>query len=102
MKSDVMDEHLRSYLALASPGRAATRTVVVARQDFQLQFTNFYLRQNLAGYLVVGVSRRSVIEAGLQSALQMTVLFAGVVLVLLLIGYLLAIRLTRPIEAVAI
>jgi diguanylate cyclase (GGDEF)-like protein len=99
MKSDVMDEHLRSYLALASPGRAATRTVVVARQDFQLQFTNFYLRQNLAGYLVVGVSRRSVIEAGLQSALQMTVLFAGVVLVLLLIGYLLAIRLTRPIEA---
>src|SRR5947208_11869396 len=45
------------------------------------------------------MSRRSVFEAGLQSAFQMTVLFAGVVLILLLIGYLLALRLTRPIEA---
>src|SRR6202030_4861221 len=55
--------------------------------------------QHVAGYLAVAVSRKSVIQAGLQSAIQMTALFAGVVLVLLLIGYLLALRLTRPIEA---
>src|SRR5205807_594563 len=41
----------------------------------------------------------SVMQAGMQSAIQMTALFAGVVLILLLIGYLLALRLTRPIEA---
>src|SRR5947208_9587133 len=45
------------------------------------------------------LERRSVVKAGLPSAFQMTVLFAGVVLILLLIGYLLALRLTRPIEA---
>src|SRR3989441_5689937 len=38
-------------------------------------------------------------QAGTQSAIQMTTLFAGGVLVLLLIGYLLALRLTRPIKA---
>jgi len=95
----VIDEHLRSYLALASPGRAATRSLTVGGQEYEFQFTNFYLRQHAEGYLAVAISRRSVIEAGLQSAGQMTVLFAGVVLVLLLIGYLLAMRLTRPIEA---
>ena len=93
------DERLRSYLALASPGRAVTRGVNVHGQDYELQFTNFYLRQHPEGYLAVALSRRGVVEAGLHSALQMTVLFAGVVLVLLLIGYLLALRLTRPIEA---
>jgi nitrate/nitrite-specific signal transduction histidine kinase len=71
----------------------------VSGQDYEFQFTNFYLRQQVAGYLAVAVSRKSVIQAGLQSAIQMTALFAGVVLVLLLIGYLLALRLTRPIEA---
>src|SRR5437588_2397655 len=96
---DLIDEHLRSYLALASPGRAATRSLTISGQDYEFQFTNFYLRQHIEGYLAVGLSRRSVIDAGLQSALQMTVLFAGVVLVLLLVGYLLALRLTRPIEA---
>jgi diguanylate cyclase (GGDEF)-like protein len=99
LNSDLLDEHLRSYLSLASPGRAATRSATIAGQDFEFQFTNFYLRQQPEGYLAVALSRKSVIEAGLQSALQMTVLFAGVVLVLLLIGYLLALRLTRPIEA---
>src|SRR5438105_9501197 len=96
---DLIAEHLRSYLALASPGRAATRSLTISGQDYEFQFTNFYLRQHIEGYLAVGLSRRSVIDAGLHSALQMTVLFAGVVLVLLLIGYLLALRLTRPIEA---
>jgi diguanylate cyclase (GGDEF)-like protein len=99
MPSGVMDEHLRAYLALASPGRAATKTVVISHQDYTLQFTNFYLRQRPAGYLAVGLSRRIVIEAALHSALQMTALFAGVALALVLIGYLLATRLTRPIEA---
>src|SRR3989442_6689843 len=99
LHGDLIDEHLRSYLALASPGRAATRSLTISAQDYEFQFTNFYLRQHIEGYLAVGVSRRSVIDAGLQSALQMTVLFAGVVLVLLLVGYLLALRLTRPIEA---
>ena len=97
--SDLIDEHLRSYLALASPGRAAIRSIGVGGQEYEFQFTNFYLRQSPQGYLAVAVSRRSVIDAGRQSALQMTVLFTGVVLVLLLIGYLLALRLTRPIEA---
>ncbi|HEX9096709.1 MAG TPA: diguanylate cyclase [Candidatus Dormibacteraeota bacterium] len=99
IKGDLIDQTLRSYLALASPGRAATRSLTVSGQDYEFQFTNFYLRQQSAGYLAVAVSRKSVIEAGLQSAIQMTTLFAGVVLVLLLIGYLLALRLTRPIEA---
>jgi diguanylate cyclase (GGDEF)-like protein len=97
--SGLIDERLRSYLSLASPGRAATRSLTIGGQDFEFQFTNFYLRQKVEGYVAVAVSRKSVIEAGLQSALQMTVLFAGVVLVLLLVGYLLALRLTRPIEA---
>src|ERR1700687_55759 len=96
---NLVDDRLRSYLALASPGRAVSRGVNVRGQDYQFQFTNFYLRQRPEGYLAVALSRRGVIEAGLQSALQMTVLFAGVVLVLLLVGYLLALRLTRPIEA---
>ena len=99
VKGDLLDEHLRSYLALASPGRAATRSMTIAGQEYEFQFTNFYLRQHVEGYLAVALSRRSVVEAGLQSAFQMTVLFAGVVLILLLIGYLLALRLTRPIEA---
>jgi diguanylate cyclase (GGDEF)-like protein len=99
VKGDLLDEHLRSYLALASPGRAATRSLTIAGQEYEFQFTNFYLRQHVEGYLAVALSRRSVVDAGLQSAFQMTVLFAGVVLILLLIGYLLALRLTRPIEA---
>src|SRR5438094_426623 len=99
VKGDLLDERLRSYLALASPGRAATRSLTVAGQEYEFQFTNFYLRQHVEGYLAVALSRRSVVDAGLQSAFQMTVLFAGVVLILLLIGYLLALRLTRPIEA---
>ncbi|HEY4871967.1 MAG TPA: HAMP domain-containing protein, partial [Candidatus Dormibacteraeota bacterium] len=96
---NLVDDKLRSYLALASPGRAVKRGISVKGQDYEFQFTNFYLRQRPEGYLAVALSRRGVIEAGLQSALQMTALFAGVVLVLLLIGYLLALRLTRPIEA---
>jgi diguanylate cyclase (GGDEF)-like protein len=98
IKGDLIDEHLRSYLALASPGRAATRSLSISGQEYEFQFTNFYLRQEAAGYLAVAVNRQSVIQAGVQSAIQMTALFAGVVLVLLLIGYLLALRLTRPIE----
>ena len=99
IRGDLIDEHLRSYLALASPGRAATRSLSVGAQEYEFQFTNFYLRQEVAGYLAVAVSRKSIIQAGLQSAIQMTALFSGVVLILLLIGYLLALRLTRPIEA---
>src|SRR5947209_7247924 len=99
VNGDLIDEHLRSYLALASPGRAATRTLTIGNQAYEFQFTNFYLRQHLEGYLAVALSRKSVIDAGVQSAIQMTALFAGVVLILLLIGYLLALRLTRPIEA---
>jgi diguanylate cyclase (GGDEF)-like protein len=99
ISGNLTDDRLRSYLALASPGRALTRAVKIRGEDYQLQFTNFYLRQHPEGYLAVALSRRGVIDAGLHSALQMTVLFTGVVLVLLLIGYLLALRLTRPIEA---
>ena len=99
LPSGLTDDHLRSYLALASPGRAATRTVTVNGQAFEFQFTNFYLRQHVEGFLAVALSRKGVIDAGVQSAIQMTALFAGVVLILLLIGYLLALRLTRPIEA---
>jgi diguanylate cyclase (GGDEF)-like protein len=96
---NLADDRLRSYLALASPGRAVTKAISVGGQDYQFQFTNFYLRQHPEGYLAVALSRRGVIDAGFHSAVQMTVLFAGVVLVLLLVGYLLALRLTRPIEA---
>lgn len=99
LPSGLIDDHLRSYLALASPGRAATRTLTVNGQAFEFQFTNFYLRQHIEGFLAVALSRKGVIDAGVQSAIQMTALFAGVVLILLLIGYLLALRLTRPIEA---
>ena len=99
ISASLTDDRLRAYLALASPGRAVTRAVRVGSEDYQFQFTNFYLRQHPEGYLAVALTRRGVMEAGLHSALQMTVLFAGVVLVLLLIGYLLALRLTRPIEA---
>src|SRR5439155_13079196 len=70
-----------------------------AVKEYAFEFTNFDLRQRVKGSLDVALSRRSVMEAGIQSAFQMTVLFAGVVLILLLIGYLLALRLTRPIEA---
>ncbi len=99
VSGNLIDDRVRSYLALASPGRAVTRALKVRGEDYQFQFTNFYLRQHPEGYLAVALSRRGVVDAGLHSALQMTVLFAGVVLVLLLIGYLLALRLTRPIEA---
>jgi diguanylate cyclase (GGDEF)-like protein len=99
VSGSLTDDRLRSYLALASPGRAVSRALPIRGEDYQFQFTNFYLRQHPEGYLAVALSRRGVIEAGMHSALQMTVLFAGVVLVLLLIGYLLALRLTRPIEA---
>jgi diguanylate cyclase (GGDEF)-like protein len=99
LKDSPMDESLRSYLALASPGRAATRSLTVGQEQYEFQFTNFYLRQQADGYLAVALSRKSVVDAGVQSAIQMTTLFAGVVLVLLLIGYLLALRLTRPLEA---
>src|SRR2546421_1994744 len=99
---DLIDEHLRSYLALASPGRAATRSLTISGQDYEFQFTNFYLRQHIEGYLAVALSRKGVIDAGVQSAIQMTALFAGVVLILLLVGYLLALRLTRPIEALLV
>jgi hypothetical protein len=67
IKGDLIDEHLRSYLALASPGRAASRSLAVGSQEYEFQFTNFYLRQKVAGYLAVAVSRKSVIEAGVQS-----------------------------------
>jgi diguanylate cyclase (GGDEF)-like protein len=98
-KGSLLDEHLRSYLSLASPGRAATRSLTLGNQEYEFQFTNFYLRQQPDGFLAVALSRKSVVDAGVQSAIQMTVLFASVVLLLLLIGYLLALRLTRPIEA---
>ena len=94
----ILDEHARAYLDLASPGRALHRTVSVSGQAYEVQFTNFYLRQRPVGYLAVGLSRSGVTSAGLQSALQMTALFTAVVLVLLLVGYLLALRLTAPIE----
>lgn len=98
LPSAVLDEHSASYLDLASPGRAARQTMTVKGKVWEVQFTNFYLRQRPQGYLAVALSREGVIAAGLQSALQMTVLFAAVVLLLLLIGYVLALRLTRPIE----
>ncbi|HYM50156.1 MAG TPA: diguanylate cyclase [Candidatus Limnocylindrales bacterium] len=94
-----LDDHTRAFLDLASPGRAQRSTVQVAGQAYEIQYTNFYLRQRPVGYLAVGLSRAAVISAGLQSALQMTILFAAVVLLLLVIGYLLALRLTAPIEA---
>jgi diguanylate cyclase (GGDEF)-like protein len=95
----LMDDRLRSYLSLASPGRAATRSLTLSGQDYEFQFTNFYLRQQPSGFLAVALSRKSVIDAGLQSAIQMTGLFSAVVLLLLLIGYVVALRITRPLEA---
>ena len=94
----VLSERTRSFLDLASPGRAEHQTVDVAGQAYEIQFTNFYLRQRPAGYLAVALSRSAVTSAGFQSALQMTGLFTAVVLLLLVIGYLLALRLTAPIE----
>jgi diguanylate cyclase (GGDEF)-like protein len=93
-----LDDKSRSYLDLASPGRASHKSQSVAGEVYELQFTHFFLRQRPEGYLGVALSRHAVIDAGLRSAVQMTTLFAGVVLVLLLIGYVLALRLTRPIE----
>jgi len=93
-----MDPQSASYLDLASPGRAARRTLDVKGQPYEFQFTHFYLRQQPQGYLAVALSRDAVVAAGLRSAVQMTVLFAAVVLLLLMIGYVLALRLTRPIE----
>ncbi len=93
-----LDQQSASYLDLASPGRAARRTIDVKGQPYEFQFTHFYLRQRPEGYLAVALSRDAVIAAGLRSAVQMTVLFAAVVLLLLMIGYVLALRLTRPIE----
>src|ERR1700694_962474 len=81
ISTSLTDDRLRAYLSLASPGRAVTRAVRVGSEDYQFQFTNFYLRQHPEGYLAVALSRRGVVDAGLHSALQMTVLFAGVVLV---------------------
>jgi diguanylate cyclase (GGDEF)-like protein len=98
MPASVLDERNRAYLDLASPGRAQRRTVHLAGDAYEIQFTNFYLRQRPAGYLGVALSRIAVTAAGQQSALQMTLLFSGVVLILLLIGYVLALRLTRPID----
>jgi diguanylate cyclase (GGDEF)-like protein len=72
--------------------------VTVGAQAYEIQFTNFYLRQRPAGYLAVALSRSGVTSAGFQSALQMTGLFTAVILLLLVIGYLLALRLTAPIE----
>src|SRR5207245_2703170 len=37
VKGDLIDEHLRSYLALASPGRAATRSMTIAGQEYEFQ-----------------------------------------------------------------
>jgi len=102
MVGEAVDDHTRSYLDLASPGRASRRSVTVHGQEYEIQFTLFYLRQSPAGYLGVAVSRQTVIQAGLHSALQMTALFAAVVLLLLLIGYVLALRLTKPIEDLVI
>src|SRR5207253_2746134 len=94
----VFDQQSASCLDLASPGRAARRTLDVKGQPYEFQFTHFYLRQQPQGYLAVALSRDAVVAAGLRSAVQMTVLFAAVVLLLLMIGYVLALRLTRPIE----
>jgi len=98
VKSGLLDDHTRAYLDVAALGRASRQHVAIQGQEYELQFSLFYLRQKPTGYLGVAISRQSVIQAGLHSALQMTALFTGVVLILLLIGYLLALRLTRPIE----
>ena len=98
VKTGVLDDHTRAYLDLASPGRASRQTVTIQGQPYEVQFSLFSLRQKPTGYLGVAVSRQAVVDAGFHSAVQMTALFAGVVLVLLLIGFLLALRLTRPIE----
>ena len=98
VKGGLLDDRTRAYLDVAAPGRASRQPVAIQGQEYEVQFSLFYLRQKPAGYLGVAISRQAVIQAGLHSAVQMTALFAGVVLVLLLIGYLLALRLTRPIE----
>ncbi|HEY0492721.1 MAG TPA: diguanylate cyclase [Candidatus Dormibacteraeota bacterium] len=98
VKASLLDDRTRSYLDLAAPGRASRQPVNIQGQEYEVQFSLFYLRQVPAGYLGVAISRQAVTQAGTHSAVQMTALFAGVVLVLLLIGYLLALRLTRPIE----
>jgi diguanylate cyclase (GGDEF)-like protein len=98
VKGSLLDDRTRSYLDLAAPGRASRQPVMIQGQEYEVEFSLFYLRQKPAGYLGVAISRQAVIQAGLHSAVQMTALFTGVVLVLLLIGYLLALRLTRPIE----
>src|SRR5439155_1747139 len=59
IKGELIDEHLRSYLALSSPGRAASRSLSVGSQEYEFQFTNFYLRQEAAGFVAVAVSRKS-------------------------------------------
>ena len=96
--NQLLDAQTKSTLDLASPGRAVRRTLQVQGQPYEMEFTNFYLRQRPAALLAVALPRNGVIAAGVQSALQMTLLFASVVLVLLIIGYLIALRLTRPIE----
>lgn len=95
---DLLDERTRSYLELASPGRAARRTIDVSHRPFEWQFTLFYLRQRPVGFLAVALSRQGVVDAGFRSAVQMTALFTLVVVLLLVIGYVLALRITRPIE----
>jgi len=98
LSKDLLDEHTRSYLDLASPGRAARRTTDVGQSPYEFQFTLFYLRQRPVGYLAVALSRQSVVDAGFRSAVQMTALFSAVLLLLLMIGTVLALRITRPID----
>ncbi|MDQ6711436.1 MAG: diguanylate cyclase [Candidatus Dormibacteraeota bacterium] len=98
VKSGLLDDRTRAYLDLASPGRASRQSVGIQGHAYEVQFSLFYLRQEPAGFLGVAISRDAVMQAGLHSAVQMTALFTAVVLVLLLIGYVLALRLTRPIE----
>lgn len=93
-----LDSATRSFLQLSAPGRASERAVTVHGDPYEWQVTSFYLRQRPQGYLAVALSRQSVLDAGLRSAAEMTTLFAAVVLLLLIIGYLLALRLTRPID----
>jgi len=95
---DVLDERTSSYLGLASPGRAARRTLEVGQHPYEFQFSLFYLRQRPVGFLAVALSRQTVVDAGVRSALQMTILFTAMVLLLLIIGYILALRITRPID----
>jgi diguanylate cyclase (GGDEF)-like protein len=93
-----VDAATRSFLQLSAPGRASERAINVHGDPYEWQVTTFYLRQRPEGYLAVALSRQAVVDAGVRSAAQMTILFASVVLLLLVIGYLLALRLTRPID----